>query len=213
VIARENAAQPPEAIVQPATLDLSGGDVSRLTTRRDIIGQFSIAELTDFVPVSLHGPQSIPTNTVDAAIARITSTDRDVAPSRLPYSGKIRGQAPPYDINPATGAFAGTEWVYKVGRSTGYTEGYVSNVAAVVNVEFAGGKATFVNQIAVRSTTDNTGCFAEGGDSGSALITADHQISGLVFAAGPRRTLANPIEAVLRELSSILRVPRLSIAV
>jgi hypothetical protein len=110
-------------------------------------------------------PSAAP-NTVDAAIARVTLTDRnDLAPSRLPYGGKIRGQAQPYDIDPATGGLAGTEYVYKVGRSSGYTEGYVSNVAAVVSIEFAGGTATFVNQIAVRTTTDNTGCFAEPGDS------------------------------------------------
>jgi hypothetical protein len=121
-----------------------GSDIARLPGIVDLIREFGIAELTGFVPIHLltSGIAQGPTNRVDAAFARIISSKRDVEHlSWLPSGSRIQGVAGPYDIDIDTGSITGTGDVYKVGRSSGYTEGYVSNVGAVVNVEFANGTA------------------------------------------------------------------------
>jgi hypothetical protein len=94
----------------------------------------------------------------------------------------------------------GSPYVYKIGRTTGYTEGYVSEIRATIDANFAGGKALFVDQIAIKPTPDNTGLFSDKGDSGSPLITDKHKLGGMIFAGAPERSLANKIETVWANL-------------
>jgi hypothetical protein len=206
VIARAIHGEQGDPIVQPATLDLAGSDLSDHTLA-DIQRRFQIAQLAAYPPISPDDPSVTPppTNMVDVAIAQLTGDpSRTEALSRLPYAGVILGEADPYRIDDS-GAIVGSSYVYKVGRTTGFTEGYVSELAGTHQVHFDGWTATFVNQIGVRRTVDNTGSvFSESGDSGSALLTDGHRIAGLIFAGGPRRTLANPIRSVLAEIQRLL---------
>lgn len=196
----------PETIVQPATRDLTGSDLSRLQTLADLEQAFGVAELSYFVPIDLHGAaQPYPSNQVDVALARLLEADRDRDDlNRLPYGGCILDFADPFALDPIDDTIIGPRRVFKIGRTTGYTEGYVSGLDGVMDVDFAGGRATFDDQIIVRVTVDNTGTFSEGGDSGSALITDGHKIAGLIFAGTPERSLANPMDIVRAELGKLV---------
>jgi hypothetical protein len=98
--------------------------------------------------------------------------------------------------------------VYKVGRTTGFTEGYVAELFGTAKVQYNQWTATFVDQIVVHRTVDNTGLvFSDRGDSGSALLTEEHEIAGLVFAGSPRRSLANPIDQVMSVLTGLVGGP------
>jgi hypothetical protein len=212
VIARANEGLTGEPIVQPATLDLSGSDLSDHLLA-DIRRRFLVAELAGFIPIRRDDPSvsPAPVNTVDLALAEIAVSNRDKAFGRLPYAGRIFGEADPYRLDDS-GAIVGSAQVYKVGRTTGFTEGYVSELAGTLQVHYDGWTATFVNQIVVSRTVDNTGTvFSDNGDSGSALLTEEHRIAGLIFAGGPRRTLANPIDQVMADLQTLVGPSALTI--
>ena len=165
-----------------------------------------IANLVDFVPIHIalspptpNPPPSNP-NRVDAAIARLDipawGTDTDI--DRLSFGGRIMGVADSYEVDQDGQPISPR--VYKVGRTTGYTEGLVTNIAARVAVRFPNGYATFVDQIAVQQTHDNVGPFSDSGDSGSGVLNDSHELVGLLFAGGSTRTLVNPIALVIDAL-------------
>jgi hypothetical protein len=162
------------------------------------------------VPVHLHGslgPGSKPSNAVDVAMAKLTNSGREsTAHGRFGHGGRFKGVvAAPYRGNSA-GDVIGSSDVHKVGRSTGYTEGYVSNVALRIDVPFGTGTARFVDQLLVTPSKDNTGPFSEVGDSGSAVLNPDHEIVGLLFAGVPRKSVVHPIDAVFQVLASVANV-------
>lgn len=195
---------PAEVVVQPATLDMTGRDLSKLTALSQIAANFGIADLSACVPLKMHVGTATPyVNKVDAAMARLRQSDRDHCQlGRLPYGGQLLGIAQPYDWDTDAERVVGSANVFKVGRTTGYTEGQVTNTKAVTIVNYKGLKATFDDQLAVDATPDNTGDFSEAGDSGSPLVTVEHNIAGIVFAGGPTRSLANPIATVISELEA-----------
>jgi hypothetical protein len=191
ILANGNAAQIGDPIVQPGPID--GGRL-----------QDAIARLTDFVPIQFNeratGPVGLflerilgpflgfvgfslkrlpsgQTNLVDAAIAEPIDTGL-VAPDILGI-GKVSG------IADATIGLS----VRKSGRTTGTTEGHVTALDAVVEVDYNGKTAIFRQQIVsdVRS---------KGGDSGSLIVDDRGQAVGLLFAGSSTTTLINPIGAV-----------------
>ena len=87
--------------------------------------------------------------------------------------------------------------VHKNGRTTGYTQGIVSQIDMTVNVQYGQMQiATFTDQVAI------DGAFSAGGDSGSAILSGT-KLGGLLFAGGEGITIANRIQNVfdLLELS------------
>jgi hypothetical protein len=150
-----------------------------------------VADLHRFVPVRTGGRAR---NRVDAAIARL----RDGVGFRpeICSIGRVRGVAPASE-----GLF-----VRKHGRTTGLTEGVVTDVAydAIVAMDEEEGEveARFTDQVRVASQGD--GPIGLGGDSGSLLVTRETgaRAVGLYFA-GPEDGsygVANPIDAVLAAL-------------
>ncbi len=92
--------------------------------------------------------------------------------------------------------------VGKSGRTTGLTQGRVTQIGVSINVNFGGGRvALFRNQIAIRSLNANP--FSAGGDSGSLIWHwgAGLRPVGLLFAGGGGTTFANPIGTVLAALN------------
>ena len=207
VIARERvtgALLADEPIVQPATMDLSGSDLTTLATASDIANRFQIATLSAFVGVDVHTPgiPRPPPNYVDAALAEVHIKRMPHSLlDRLPYGGRLLGEED-FAYNPATGQFTGSTSVFKCGRTTGYTEGVITGVRGYFTVNFAGQKATFVDQLSIKPAADNTGPFSENGDSGSPVINESHKLVGLLFAGSPQVSWANPIRRVLVELAS-----------
>ena len=82
----------------------------------------------------------------------------------------------------------------KTGRTTGYTQGRITQIDVTTSVDYNGRAATFTDQLMASGMSD-------GGDSGSAVLDYTGNIVGLLFAGSPRATLINPIETVLRLLN------------
>jgi hypothetical protein len=122
-------------------------------------------------------------------MARVSASKRHRELSRLPYSGRILRLA---QVDPLTQTPIGSRLVYKVGRTTGYTEGKVMEVAgSFVQLDFGGWTASFVDQIVIARTPDNSSeRFSDEGDSGSPVLTDDHELAGMIIAGAPTRSYA-----------------------
>lgn len=141
-----------------------------------------IASLERFVPVQAGGSS----NRVDAAIAALLP---DIA--HLPQIcsvGRIAG---------TTGAASDMQ-VAKHGRTTGYTEGVITDTA----YDAAIGSFKFEDQVRIERLPSQAS-FAEPGDSGSLVLERDtRKAVGLYFAGPPSGSygVANPIAEVLSAL-------------
>ncbi len=194
VLACSNEAEIGADIIQPGSYD--GGNFP----------EDHIAELADFVPISFTGGSSeCPigdffvvmlnsmaklvgshtrlkaicaqegVNLVDAAIAR--PLDPDWVLSTIMEIGKIVG---------TKRAELGMP-IQKSGRTTGLTLDSVSQVDATVQVQYGEGKiATFSDQFI-------GGPMSAGGDSGSAVLSMDNELAGLLFAGSETVTICNHI--------------------
>ena len=186
IIAREKTSeQPPppgqavlgEMVIQPATMDLAGSDISRLNFV-ELTRDFGVATLSAVREVDVYLPPnpSPPCNQMDAALAEL-SGDRSADHanlSRLPYGGRFMGEHE-YTLDDNQN-IQGSAAVFKCGRSSGYTEGLVTAIDGILPVDFAMKKAMFTRQIMIQCSPDNTGRFSEPGDSGSAVVTDDHRL-------------------------------------
>ena len=76
---------------------------------------------------------------------------------------------------------------------TSTTEGRISALDAVVEVDYGGKTAIFRQQIV-------SDILSRGGDSGSLVVDERNRSVGLLFAGGETTTLINPIGAVLHFL-------------
>lgn len=202
VLANSNTAAIGDPILQPGPHD--GG-----TPVND-----HIADLADFVPISIAGLpsecnvanaitsalnrtaealgrgtrlQAISTraedNRVDAAIARPLKP-ADVSDEILNV-GTIAGSA-----NAALGMA-----INKMGRTTGFTTGEVTQVDVTANVQYGTGQiATFVDQFMA-------GAMSAGGDSGSAVLDTSNNLVGLLFAGSDTTTIMNRIQNVFTALN------------
>jgi hypothetical protein len=181
VLANSNAGRVGDSIIQPGTADggRHPGD--------------QIAVLARWVPINFGGAP----NFVDAAFG-------------WAWHERIRGGqyylsggAPAY-YNTGTAPLAASLGliVGKSGRTTGLTQGRVTQIGVSVNVNYGGGRvALFRNQIAIQSVNANP--FSAGGDSGSLVwhwATGVRPV-GLLFAGGGGTTFVNPIGTVLAALN------------
>lgn len=180
VLADVNAGAVGDSIIQPGDLDGGAHPADQ------------IAVLARWVPIAFGGAA----NFVDAAIG-------------WAWHQRIRGEL--YYLSGGAPAYysTGTEplaaslglIVGKSGRTTGLTQGRVTQIGVSVNVNYAGrGVALFRDQIAIESV--NTRPFAAGGDSGSLIWHWADGVRpvGLLFAGGGGVTFANPIAPVLAAL-------------
>src|SRR2546421_3997062 len=191
VLANQNAGRVGDPILQPGPAD--GGRL-----------QDTIARLVDFVPIQfkerepgpiarvlarLVGPllhaagwglrrlPSSASNFVDAAVAEPIEP-RLVTPEILGI-GRARGTKDPE---------IGLQ-VRKSGGTTGVTQGRITAIDAVVEVDYGGPTAIFRGQIV-------SDLSSKGGDSGSLVVDEGRHAVGLLFAGGATTTLINPIAAV-----------------
>ena len=89
--------------------------------------------------------------------------------------------------------------VKKSGRTTGLTQGEVTQVEAAVNVNMGEGRyAYFVDQFLI------SGDFSKGGDSGSLIMTEDDKAAGLLFAGSDTITVGNRFTNVKEKLGFAL---------
>lgn len=212
VIANENNAKKGDIIVQPGTLDLTSSELSLMNTLKKLSAQLGIAKLSDWVPIGFHGPAGIPFNEVDCAAAELAASGRDLTQiARIGLGCDVGGVAAPFTVDPVTGQVTGSTRVYKAGRTTGWTEGDVTQIAVVSDVQYGAGWARFRNQLGISASPDNIGPFSKPGDSGSGILNRDQELVGLLFAGSETSTLANPIHLVLNGLKATLGVTSLDV--
>jgi len=199
VLANQNAGRVGDPILQPGPAD--GGRL-----------QDTIARLADFVPIQFKDKEPGPvarflarlfapllraagwglkrlpsgqSNLVDAAVAEPIET-RLVSPEILGI-GRVRGTKEPE---------IGLQ-VRKSGRTTGVTQGRITAIDAVVEVDYGGPTAIFREQIV-------SDLLSKGGDSGSLVVDDARHAVGLLFAGGATTTLINPIAAVANALNVVI---------
>lgn len=121
-------------------------------------------------------------NLVDAALARPITPDL-VIPEILGF-----GPAPVGQVIGTMGLL-----IKKSGRTTGITHGEILYVDVTAQVMYGNDIALFTDQL-------QAGSMCSGGDSGSAVLTEDDKIVGLLFAGSEETTLFNRIENVVDAL-------------
>lgn len=142
-----------------------------------------VAPTTAARPQTATGEIQIPTNEVDAAVAKPLNASM--------FSSEIRGIGAVSGTKPAALGMR----VRKSGRTTGYTEGTINLLNATVNVAYGSRTARFTGQII-------TSPMSQGGDSGSLIVdAAENKAVGLLFAGSNLSTIFNPIDRVLAALN------------
>jgi hypothetical protein len=86
--------------------------------------------------------------------------------------------------------------VQKMGRTTGLTQGTVTQIDVTVNVDYAGRKARFEDQVF-------TSPMSNPGDSGSTILDMDRKIVGQLFAGSSQVTILTPIQRILGRFNVI----------
>lgn len=170
VLANSNAAALGDPILQPGRVD--GG----------VLPDDRIGLLSRFIPITFEPPtpRADHNNLVDAAIAEVPFQELD---REIYWIGGVRGWRPKANVP------VGTQ-VKKAGRTTNFTVGRITAIAATVDVGYGGGRvARFKDQI----VTTN---ISAGGDSGSLVVTLDNVAVGLLFAGSATATIVNQIENV-----------------
>ncbi len=117
-------------------------------------------------------------NTMDAALAQPDTPDL-VIPAILDLGLPIGVNTPALGMQ-----------VQKTGRTTGLTNGYITQVDVTVNVDYGGRTASFTDQIITNSMSSP-------GDSGSGILDMDRRAVGLLFAGSSSVTIFTPIQRVL----------------
>ena len=134
-------------------------------------------------------------NKVDCALAR--PTDRKF------IDRKIKDF-----VNTPTGTASPKlkERVWKSGRTTELTDGYIEIISASLGVVSGNDIRNYENQII---TQKNGKSITSPGDSGSLMINSSNEVIGLHFAGSDIISISNPIEDVLESLrySDVKRIP------
>jgi len=155
-----------------------------------------IATLTDFVKINPSPKSASPIkgtailNLVDAGVATI--------PGGVNFGqGYHPTRALPKPIG--TGAAKLGDLVFKVGRTTGLTHGKIVSIATTVGpIPYADGPSWFSRSIVIEGVAGTM--FSDHGDSGSAIVGADGNIIGLLYAGNGQQTYACPIDEVFKAL-------------
>ncbi len=133
-------------------------------------------------------------NAVDAAVARLEQ-GAAFTQSYLP----TRQQPAPN----GSGAPQVGDKVFKIGRTTGLTNGTITAVSTVVGpVAYDPGNCWFNQQFEI--VGDHGTMFSDHGDSGSAIVSTTGEVLGLLFAGNGTQTYACPIQTVLAALNCTL---------
>ncbi len=173
VLAVDGLATRGDPVLQPAADD-GGRDVD------------TVAHLEDFVPFEF-GDTGFP-NLVDAAIARVTADEVDLAI-------RLLGRRP---AGVTTNLRRGMR-VHKVGRTTDLTTGIIQDVNFRLSMKY---RRTNHEHARV-GFRDQVLCtrFTQGGDSGSLVLSSSNRAVGLHFAGSPSASVFNRIGHVLGVLN------------
>jgi hypothetical protein len=133
-------------------------------------------------------------NVVDAAVVKL-EPGVAFAQTYLP----ARHQPAPLGLgNPMVG-----DKVFKIGRTTGLTNGTITAVGIVVGpIAYDPGNCWFNQQFEI--VGDQGTMFSDHGDSGSVIVSTTGEVVGLLFAGNGTQTYACPIQTALAALNCTL---------
>jgi hypothetical protein len=133
-----------------------------------------IGALVSFSMLKFHGDTNEP-NHIDAAIARLWSPHQHKPV--LPMIGAVKGYVLKKDIEVGEAA-------RKFGRTTGYTEGFVTSIYFDIRIRYdrTGQSAFFKNQLLIEPALPGFQRFVAKGDSGSLAVDGKQHAIGLIFA-------------------------------
>ncbi|MCC6905908.1 MAG: hypothetical protein IT326_08710 [Anaerolineae bacterium] len=121
-------------------------------------------------------------NLIDAALARV-NPELVLSPSIIDIGGAPLGVAAPR---------LGMR-VMKSGRTTGLTQGIVTQIDVTIDVNYDNRRARFTNQIVLTP-------LSQPGDSGSLILDYERRAVALLFSGSSQVTVASPIQTVLSRL-------------
>jgi hypothetical protein len=199
VLADVNRGRVGDAILQPSPSDMG--------TRDD-----RVATLAEFVPLDFgQSPPECPLATWSARLlnvvagafgsthrlqavkqtAGVNRVDAALARPHSPglVSNAILGIGAPIGVGTGELGMA----IQKTGRTTGYTEGLITQFDATIRVDYHGPVAVFEGQFVASP-------MSQPGDSGSAVLDRENRVVGLLFAGSDQATLINPVGDVLTML-------------
>lgn len=200
VLANVNQGQPGDAIIQPGRYD--GG-----------MPDDKVAVLADFIPIDFGGDS--PNCSLATGVEKILNTIAETlgsnhrlmayrtSPGENWVDAALARPLNPNQFIPAIHKIGRPKGVHeaklgtalqKIGRTTDYTQGRITQVDVTISIDYNGRMATFTDQLMA------TGMSA-GGDSGSAVLDPDGYVVGLLFAGSGAATLINPIQTVLKMLN------------
>ncbi len=202
VMANSNDASIGDPILQPGPAD--GGRYP----------QDHIANLSEFVPIVFEeGDSTCPIGNAAAAVlnglAFITGSKTKLRAVRPQAAENLVDCAIAEPLNPDDvkneildiGVISGlgegslNMEIQKSGRTTEHTTGRIIQIDVTSRVSYGTNKvATFVDQLMA-------GAMSQGGDSGSAVLSKDKKLVGLLFAGSNTTTVINPIQHVFDALS------------
>lgn len=159
-----------------------------------------VATLTDFITLNPSPNNARPAlgnvvfNAVDAAVAKL---EQGMAFTQTYVPA--RQQPAPHGLGiPKVG-----DKVFKIGRTTGLTNGTITAVGTVVGpIPYAPGNCWFNQQFEI--VGDHGTLFSDHGDSGSAIVSTTGEVLGLLYAGNGTQTYACPIQTVLALMSCTL---------
>ncbi len=200
VLADSNAAQIGDAIYQPGPAD--GG------TAAD-----RIATLAAFMPLDFgdNPSQCNVANTIAAGLnflARMTGSGHrlqavqqtagvnmmDAALAQPDAADLVMPTILGIGLPTGVGGIELGQPVQKMGRTTGLTQGYVTQISVTVNVDYAGRTARFTDQVLTSSMSSP-------GDSGSGILDMERRVVGLLFAGSTSVTIFTPIQRILERFN------------
>jgi len=183
LLARRDAGQVGEAIVQPARVDFTADCAPSPRANR-------VARLTEFEPLRFDGSD----NAIDGAIAELLTTDVTCATPPGFYGAPASTPADPVDGLP----------IEKLGRTTGLTSGEIKSVNVKLTLVYPEGKVRMVGQML---TSKSFGAF---GDSGSLVVADDGTLRpvGMLIGGGSNGTgVVTPIGPLLARFGVTLCGP------
>ncbi len=204
ILANSNNASAGDPVIQPALHD--GGNLS----------DDEIANLSEFIPIRFEDNENkesslLPSGWVTKILNRLAelthsktrfrhyhinsnSNRVDCAIARPKRDDLVDSEI--LEVGPVNGMIDGELGmkVQKSGRTTGLTTGFIEQVDVTARVNFGTHKvALFEDQLMA-------GGMSRGGDSGSAVLDMDNNLTGLLFAGSTNTTLINRIQNVFDQL-------------
>lgn len=204
VLANSNNATNGDSILQPGPAD--GGNIA----------QDKIAELSEFIPIVFEGDSNNSSCAIGNASAALLNFFAAAVGSKTRLKA-VRAQsgdnlvdcalAEPVEPNDVTNEILGYGTitgiadgtlgmsVKKSGRTTGLTTGNIQQIDVTSRVSYGTNKiAMFVDQLMANG-------MSAGGDSGSAVLSENNHIVGLLFAGSSNSTVINRIQNVFQLLN------------